>query len=178
MLNASYFSWFPVLKYQFLKFLSHFLCEIISNPHPPLFLTQQIRFLLLQIDVWFRASLAAQSWLRLLLEGGPRGVPPGNGGKLNPTRVSWICPEVSSLLAVPEGGNRREPVCHGVTRPLCFSARKTHFSRLHLDLIVIAANLQGWCSETIPRQTRPKLKALGHGDCQIPLVYQSWWWAK
>lgn len=105
--------------------------------------------------------------------GGPQVSPTGHGGKLNPTSVSWLGPEVSSPPALPGGTSGRErPVCRGGVDGhfFCFSARKTHLDwaafRPHCHRCQRAGGRGG---QTMARQTWPKLKALfGHGSCRIP----------
>lgn len=106
--------------------------------------------------------------------GGSPGVPTGHGGKLNPTSVSWLSPEVSSPPAVPGGTSGRErPVCRGGggRRPLLLLlGAENPFGLGRVQTLLSTLPTCGGCGgQTMARQTWPKLKALfGHGSWWIP----------
>lgn len=93
---------------------------------------------------------------------------PWQSGKLNPSRVSWVCPEVSSLLAMPGGGTGASSLSKE-SKP-AFSVEKIHFIRLHLDLVVITTNsayMQGCSSETEAYPDKHIPKALTFGNSEL-----------
>lgn len=57
--------------------------------------------------------------------------------KLNPSRVSWVCPEVSSPLAIQ--GAQEQPVSVSKTN---LSVEKTHFSCLALLSLLLRSYIQ------------------------------------
>lgn len=83
--------------------------------------------------------------------------------KLNPSRVSRVCPEVSSLLAIR--GAQEQSVNVSTTG---LSVEKTHYSCLHLDPIVTTAKFLCTKGNQRPasRQMHHKLKYLHMGQAK------------